>query len=254
MSEELKTGTYCKKCYFSQEAKSITPCEFYIPDAISSSKKIDIIEEYNYISNYRCKYGVSKKAAEEILNNDPNFNIKEYSKQQISIKYAIFIRIKAGEDISIICENINKLQIAPQAVSMAFDPDYNMTDTKDICHNILGKSCDWKLHRFLLEKKDHEMLSTCISTDERLSKCQYIWILDYDTLLSSAANDSIIKINFIVNVDQPDISVLQSKLSSDYFNGIFLTIEALKGIWTHIDHDIGKAIESLFKDRIGYYD
>jgi hypothetical protein len=156
--------------------------------------------------------------------------------------------------LQLLCDNINKLEIKPQAVSMAFDPDYDMTNSKEICHSTLEKSCDWKLHRFLEHKQNHEILSTCISTDERLSACQYIWILNYNTLLSAVANDSINKINFIINVDQPEISILQSKLCTDHFNGIFLSIENLKGIWTHIDHDIGRAIESSFNDSIGYYD
>ena len=59
-------NTSCKKCYFAQEASSEKSCEFYIPEAIAANKKIEVVDNYNYIHNYLCKYGLSKDKADEI--------------------------------------------------------------------------------------------------------------------------------------------------------------------------------------------
>jgi hypothetical protein len=245
-------NTSCEKCYFSQEATSNKSCEFYIPDVLSSKKNIQIINNYNYINDYVCRYGVSKKAAEEIIEND--IDIKEYTKIQVSPKYLLFCIDYKDDSLLELCENIKKLCIQPGCVSIVFHHDHDAQNSQSICDNVLGKTIPWKLHKFLEPKKDYEIFNACTSTDQRLTKNPYVWIVNNRILTSAVENDSINKINFIINLEQPDISILNSKVSNDYFTGIFLTIENIKGIVTHISPDIGEVIKDMYLDSIAYYD
>jgi hypothetical protein len=45
-----------------------------------------------------------------------------------------------------------------------------------------------------------------------------------------------------------------SEISTDYFYGIFLTIENMNGIYKNINPNLGQAIEESYKDTIVYYD
>jgi phosphoenolpyruvate synthase/pyruvate phosphate dikinase len=97
-------------------------------------------------------------------------------------------------------------------------------------------------------------LHIATSTDDKLLSCKFIWIVNEKTLESAVKQDSINRINYIVNVNQPDAAILMSKTSTDYFYGIFLTIENMNGIYKNINANIGQAIEESYIDAIVYYD
>jgi hypothetical protein len=247
-------NTSCKKCYFAQEASSEKSCEFYIPDAVSNAKKIEIIDNYNYIHNYLCKYGISNDKANEIETNKNDINIKEYAKNRVAPKYDLFYIADITDDIENICNQIIKLEIKPECINLAFRMGHDMGKIQSVCDRILGKSVAWKLHYFLEDKQDYEILQISTSTDERLSSCQFIWIVNREILELAIKKDSINRINYIVNVDQPDLAILMSQSSSDYFYGIFLTIENMNGIYKNISANLGEAIKESYMDNISYYD
>jgi hypothetical protein len=252
MSESFNTS--CEKCHFAKDVSSEQTCTFYIPDALSESKKIEVINNYNYIHNYRCKYGISQKIYDEKI-KDMNIDIVEYAKQQVSPKYALFIDFSGtDEDLNQVCKNINSLTIKPKAISIALHHTCSTKNAAKICEGLLGSNLKWKLHYFVTEKEHHEMLDVCTTTDNRLSECVYIWLMNQQTLATAIELDSINKINYIVNVEQPSVGLLHTSKFNGYFYGLFLTLENLKGICTHIHYDISKAVEESYINSIYYYD
>ena len=249
-----KINTSCKKCYFAQEASSEKSCEFYIPDAIASNKKIEVIDNYNYIHNYLCKYGLSKDKADEISTNKSELDLKVYAKSRVAPVYDLFCMVDTDDQIENICNQIIKLEIKPERINLSFKRDYDMKRAQSACDTILGNQMSWKLHYFLEDKPEYETLHIATSTDDKLSSCKFIWIVNEKILESAIKQDSINRINYIVNVDQPDAAILMSKTSTDYFYGIFLTIENMNGIYKNINANIGQAIEESYIDTIVYYD
>jgi len=249
-----KFNTSCKKCYFAQEVSSGKSCEFYIPDAIASNKKIEVIDNYNYIHNYLCKYGLSKDKADEISTNKSEIDLKVYAKSRVAPAYDLFCMVGDDDEIENICDQIIKLEIKPERINLSFKRDYDMKRAQSACDKILGNQMSWKLHYFLEDKPEYETLHIATSTDDKLSSCKFIWIVNQKILESAIKKDSINKINYIVNVDQPDAAILMSEMSTNYFYGIFLTIENMNGIYKNINHNLGQAIEESYKDTIIHYD
>jgi hypothetical protein len=247
-------NTSCKKCYFAQEASSEKSCEFYIPEAIAANKKIEVIDNYNYIHNYLCKYGLSKDKADEISTNKSEIDLKVYAKSRVAPAYDLFCILSDNDDIENICDHIIKLEIKPERINLSFKRDYDMKRAQSVCEKILGNKMSWKLHYFLEDKPAYETLHIATSTDDKLSSCKFIWIVNQAILESAINKDSINRINYIVNVDQPDTAILMSKISVDYFYGIFLTIDNMNGIYKNVNPNLGQAIEESYKDTIVYYD
>jgi hypothetical protein len=129
-----------------------------------------------------------------------------------------------------------------------------MKRAQSVCEKILGNQISWKLHYFLEDKPAYETLHIATSTDDKLSSCKFIWIVNQAILESAINKDSINRINYIVNVDQPDTAILMSRISVDYFYGIFLTIDNMNGIYKNVNPNLGQAIEESYKDTIVYYD
>lgn len=249
-----KLNTSCEKCYFAHPIDSDKPCDFYIPDVVRESKQLENINGFYYIHNYRCKYGVSKEAAEGQLKSF-DVDLYDYAKHQVVPKYVLYIKTTTPEAFERVCDNLNKLAIPPQFVHLVFDYDFDITNVQQTADRILtNANFGWKLHRFLEEKQDWEQLYVSLSTDQHIVKSDFLWILN-DTMLNAAIeNDYINKINFIINVQQPDLGILTNHLSNNYFYGIFMTLSNLDGIWQHVGYDIDTAIKTLYLNDVGFYD
>jgi hypothetical protein len=250
----IKLNTSCEKCYFAHPASSEKPCDFYIPDVVQDTKKLEIINDFYYIHQYRCKYGVSKETAEGQLKNF-DVDIHEYAKHQVVPKYVLYVKTTTPEAFERVCTNLIKLAIPPQFVHLVFDYDFNITNIQQTADKILtDANFRWKLHRFLEEKKDWQQLYVSLSTDQNVAKSDFIWILNDQMLDIAIENDYINKINFIINVQQPDLGILTNHLSDNYFYGIFMTLDNLDGIWQHVNYDIDTAIRTLYTNDVGFYD
>jgi hypothetical protein len=250
-------NTLCEKCYFSDKADSDKNCVFYIPDAISDIKTINIVNGYNSIEKYTCRYGVSKDTVDNKMKDMDIGNLEEYAKNRVFPKYMLFIFAEPDEDsLNNICDSINALSIKPQAVSIVFITEsLNDLNPQKICEEKLGKSCSWKLHMFFdTSKKDYEVAYAALSTDTRLQKCEFITLANTETLKYFASTDRINRINYIINVEQPDLALLRTKTTDSYFYGMFMTLDNFKGISNNVDKDIAKAIEDNYKNMIGSYD
>lgn len=247
-------NTSCERCYFASPVDKEKSCEFFIPDVLKDKKQLEEVNGFYYIHNYRCKYGVSKESAEGPLKQF-DVDLKEYAKNQVIPKYELYLKINSGENFEKICENIKKLAIAPQSIHLVFDYDFDVTNVQPTADRVFKNATfRWKLHRFLEEKPDYEQLYVCLSTDQYVAKSDFIWILNDTILETCIINDSINRINFIINVEQPDLGILNYRLSENHFYGIFMTLDNLDGIWQHEGHDIDQTIKSLYIDNVGFYD
>lgn len=247
-----KYSTSCEKCNFAKEYGLDDSCFFHIPEAISDIKKVDNKNNYNYIHNYICKYGISKDSAQKII-SEYNVDLIEYIKHNISIKYLLFIIVNKNDDITNICNYIKKLNIRPNQISIVFNYEHNPQDAQ-ICEKILAKDYSWKLHYFVVKKEKYEILQNCLSTDTRLEKCQYILILNEQILKFVAEKDSINRINFIVNVQQPNCGMMMYDTSDDFY-GMFTLLKNIYGIFqTYPGQDLDKIITENYKQNIIYYD
>lgn len=244
--------TNCLKCYFSDRIDSETPCQFHIPEAIKNIKKIDIVDGFNYIHDYTCRYGVSR----EIVNNkikEHDIDIFEYAKHQAALKYILYIKFTKYNFVEV-CNKIKQLSIVPQFVHLAFDTDYKFQNINKLAEEqFVDCTFKWKLHRFIEAQPDNKQLHISLSTNQPISK--YIWILKDFMLDRCIENDSINQINYIMNIEQPPLAIMHNKTESSYFYGLFMTLENLNGIWSNISDDLDLAIKSLYNsDDIQTYD
>lgn len=244
--------TSCSRCYFSNIVDSEQPCAFHIPEAIKDIKKIDIIENFYYIHEYTCKYGVSKEAVNNKI-KEHNIDILEYAKHQAALKYTLYVKVNDINFITI-CDKINHISIQPQFVHLVFDADYDFQNIAQTAEQqFANSSFKWKLHKFIEKQPEHKQLHISLSTNQLLSK--YIWILK-DSMLDNCINhDSINQINYTMNIEQPKLAIMQNKSADNYFFGLFMTLDNLEGIWSNVSDDLDSAIKSLYNsDDILNYD
>ena len=50
-------NTSCKDCMFANIAEHKESCEFVIIEQIQNDHHVEVIDGYNYIKDYTCKYG-----------------------------------------------------------------------------------------------------------------------------------------------------------------------------------------------------
>jgi hypothetical protein len=117
-------NTNCKICAFSEPSISNSPCRFEIIDHIKDIKIIETRDEYNYIKDYTCKYGIDHKTY-----NDPEFvknvtNIQSYIVEKAKISYYLVVNLTSiDNNIENICEEINSLDIKPRFISFISHKD-----------------------------------------------------------------------------------------------------------------------------------
>lgn len=248
--------TNCSKCYFSNTVSSDKPCAFFIPDAIKSKKKLDIVNDFFYINNYICKYGVARDTVENKILKEHDIDIMEYAKYQASLKYILYIKI-TNQDFIETCNRIKSLSIIPQYVHIAFDVDYVFQQdvTKIAEEQFANCSFKWKLHKFIEDHPDYKQFYISVSTNNQLSQIKNIWIITDTILVDYLNNDSINTINYIMNIEQPGLGILNSSKSTEYLYGLFMTTENLRGLWNNVSNNLDAAIRSLYTDKdIELYD
>lgn len=247
--------TNCSKCYFSDTVSSDRPCVFFIPDAIKDKKRLDVIDDFFYIDNYTCKYGIARDVVENKILKEHPIDIVEYAKYQAGLKYILYIKIKQ-QDFAETCNRIKSLSILPQYVHMTFDTDYDFQNTTTIAQQQFA-NCQfkWKLHKFIENQPEYKQIYLSVSTNTQLLQYKNIWIVTDDLLIDYANNDCINTINYIMNIEQPLLGILNHTKATKYLYGLFMTTENLYGIWSNVSNDLDSAIRSLYKDNdIELYD
>lgn len=248
----MNSNTLCEKCHFSDKVTSEKSCTFGIPEAVSTKKTISIINDYNVIHSYACRYGISKDTVSTKL-KDYDIDIQEYTKSRVAPSYMVYLVIDMNDNFQTLCNNIMKMNILPKAVSIMFPMGYDTKSVQKICEETFGKLFNWKLHMPLGEKNEYENIKMLLSTDGRLDVVHYVLFTNSSVLQYIVDNDKINRINYILNIDQPDLGALITKTSTNNFYGLFITVDNIKGIYL-TDNRLGDVIYEKFKDVLTYYD
>lgn len=247
-------NTNCKKCYFAKETTNHNDCVFGIPSAIKNLKKITVIDNYNYIENYTCRYGISQDVYNTKI-KDMNIDIEDYARTRAKPKYILYVHV-TGNDINLenVCFNITKLNVTPTKVKISFNKEYDRKNAVAICEKLLPKSYEWKLHYFMDKQDDANMLKASLATDNPESYAQFVWILNEQILNYAVKFNLDQKINYIINVNQPDFGLLHTKQTTDYFYGSFITVSNLNVLLSNKEYTIGEIIKHNFINNLTYYD
>lgn len=250
-------NTYCKKCYFAKEISSNeSPCQLNIIDVIKDTRELSIVEDFYHIKNYACRYGLSKEIYNDKI-KEMDIDIESYAVNRVTPKYLLYV-IANNNDNSIqnICNQITKLTIKPEAISIVTQKDYSNSATAlTVCHDVLHNSVDWKLHILLDNENEEKTAKNLLSTDKRCANCQFIFFIKEDLFNNVIANDSIKHIDFIINKLQPiDMSILCSKSDNSYFNGIFIRMDNFKNSTSLLQKNISTIILENYTNFVGFYD
>jgi hypothetical protein len=249
----MQKNTSCEQCYFVNPADSEYSCKFGIIEAIKDSKKITTINGYNKIHNYVCRYGISKTVVETKL-KDFDVDIEEYTKSRVVPKYLLYITISESDDFNLLCDYVNQLSIQPKALSIVFQSNYDVQSVQKICENQFGKKFNWKLHMPIVNQSKYETAYSILSTDTRLGNLvDYILFANLNTIKNIVANNSMNKLNYTINIEQPDLGVFVCSASNDHFDGLLMTATNYKNFSIR-NRDIVSEVMEKFKDTINYYD
>jgi hypothetical protein len=249
----MDKNTLCEQCYFVNPIGSEYSCKFGIPEAIKENKVITSVNGYNKIHNYVCRYGISKNVVENKL-KEFDVDIEEYTKSRALPKYLLYVAINENDDFNKLCDYINSLDIQPKALSIIFPSQYNVQFVQKICETKFGKKFNWKLHMPIVNQSRYEIAYNLLSTDTRLGdSVDYILFANVNTIQNIIANNSLNQLNYILNIEQPDLGVFIRSGVEDYFDGLFITANNYKN-FSIINRDIITEIKNNFKDTINYYD
>lgn len=243
----MKRSTDCSKCYFSSDVNSDQDsCKFKITESIKDKKDITVKNNYYYINNYVCKYGFAKDKMDDFVKDFPDVDLIEYIKDKNYIKYYLVINNLDGDlGLADICDKILKLTIKPTCVSILTRQE-SMPDAIKECSNILQESMQWRLHNFFDMEIDFGVGSfTVLSTAKQMKISNFIWMLHDYQLQAMIDEKAIEQINYIVNIEQPEIGILKSQHTSDMIGGLFMTNKNYEGLTGSISQVINIALDSF---------
>lgn len=245
-------GTDCSKCYFSSPVTEENTCQFDIIKNIKNIKNVTEKNGYYYVKDYACAYAFKKDNINQLLEAFPDLDITEYTKYRRYVKYYLIINnIEGKQTIDDMCEQINKLTIKPQAISILVKST-NMVELIEECNNKIEHVDDmvWRLHNFKNQDISEPMaIHTVLSTSSHLKKCNFIWLLNDVDLSYSVENKLIENINFIANVIQPPVGILKSKKSNNYYSNIFITKNNYQNLINQLSQDIDRAINMFLEEE-----
>ena len=249
------TATSCKDCVFSHSINSIKSCDFNLIDSIKATRDIETRDDYNYIPNYHCKYGLSKKTYYANKDKFEEIDLMNYIRHRNLIKYYLVIDLEDDTDIEALCLHINSLSIKPDFISiLAYASD--MADLIEAIKTHIGSDIKWKLHNLINKDMDHSLaLKVALDTSPILDKTQFIWINRSSDIQYIAESDAVSKINYIVNIEQPVCNFIGSQtLSSNNFHNLLMSVSTYKHIVKNISSSLMDGIEQIGTTVTAYYD
>ena len=159
--------TDCKKCIFSKSVDNQDQCEMNIINMIKNTQTITIKDNYNYIENYSCKYGMSSKTVEDNKELLKDIDIKSQILENSTIKYYMVVDgTKYDYDTLKICEQVNTLSILPRFLSLCIiGKDANGINLmQSQLKDNLNSSIKWRIHNFLYDKDINDIICNIFQT------------------------------------------------------------------------------------------
>lgn len=240
------TNTNCKLCLFSDDIHSDAECKFEIIDRIRDIKKIDHIDNYNYIHDYRCSYGFSK---ETYINNEAlhEIDIVEVVRNKSTIIYYLMTDFRGLNDEQILktINEINLLEISPTFVSIILDTNEDTNARlKIIGHNIKFK---WKIHSFLKTISFNQCCNTALETTAQITGAKYVMFYDPMVVSEISLNSKIKIAHLYIKVLQKLVHCFQESKST--ISGIFMPISIYKSVLNAGEGDLLYVLSEV-KDMI----
>lgn len=248
-------NTSCKDCMFANVVENKESCEFGIIKEIQDDHNIEVIDGYNYIKDYTCKYGLSKSAYQQHLQHLSNEDIKKTIANKAIVQYTLFIDTSSdSQDIDYLdlCQDINKLSITPNYI-IFLGWELSLIDLSTL-KNTINPNVRWK---FLTsaDKESSDMNMWSIFQTNKNNIGTYIWINKANNLKDRVEKDMIRNINHLIMVKQPTCNFLRSTVSAgSNSDSLFMTKENYIGITKNIDKSIGIGICGMGETIIKYYD
>lgn len=249
-------NTHCKSCMFSKEANATSPCEFNIIDIIKDNKELSVIDNFFYIKNYRCSYGLSENIYTSYPELQKEQDIKEFVVHQAKLSYYLILDIRTitNEEIHNIIEtNIKTLDIKPQFISFICSNEQHSNNViENIRKTFYGTNIDWKVHMFI----DSIPLNDCINIAAETTINNFtkqITTLVIGTIDPNIdMNDHINYLHYLFKILQNGTYCVLKDSTSLHMMGIYISL--YKSIVSTIGKDILYGINNISELKIGQYD
>lgn len=252
-------NTHCKNCIFSSKVTNNEFCSFDIINNIKNKKECIIKDDYWYIKNYACKFGLGKNTYESIIKSiaDGDIDIKQQIILRNMIKYYLIINYNnINYPIDEFCQQLNSLEIVPKYVSVLFykqTKEY-MLNVLNTFKTVLDCKIQFKIHHFIDHLTVDEAIFSALETNTNKNNSNYLWILNIDSVQNVAKRGDIQAINYQINIEQPVCNLLKSKYSTDDLDTLFCNFENYSGLTKNINQSLSIAIKSIPNLIINYYD
>jgi hypothetical protein len=245
-------NTHCKDCVFSNVASDANACKFDIPQMVIDNHNILVKDNYNYIENYKCFYGFSRKILEENKESLSLESIENMVLTRSKIRYYLVLDIRSikPEDMSDIIYLINNLDIKPQYISFIILPQNNAKDTFKLLNENLKVECKWKLHTFLENMPLNDVVNISAETNLNTANSSILFVYDYSQKESLNINNAINYMHYHFIIKQDNLF----GISHDGLHGLCLPIAIYRSLLSLVDRDIIKAINDTPVIKLSTYE
>jgi hypothetical protein len=234
-------NTICEKCQFSNTADSEKPCVYDIPNLIKDIHKVDIVNNYYQLNNYQCRYGFSKETYNANIDQLQNIDIQEYIRFNSQIQYSLWILLENNTDYKKLLKKINNLPIIPHYLFfICYDNGFALS-------NLLSNNkpyINFKIGHFLQDITQPQALHILFETNKNKAGA-YMWILNEQDLYEYEINESILNINFMINVEQKPAHYYKYKNIDSNLNGIFIHTNNYYHLSKSVNYTINKQEDTL---------
>ena len=238
--------TDCKKCIFSKSVDNQDQCEMNIINMIKNTQTITIKDNYYYIENYSCKYGMSSKTVEDNKDLFKDIDIKSQILENNTIKYYMVVDgTKYDYDTLKICEQVNTLSVLPRFLSLciigkdARGINLMQSQLKD---NLNG-SIKWRIHNFLYDKDINDIICNIFQTNSKANQSSFFIIQRPEDIEKMLLNDYISDINYVINIDQPTKGFIKINVEDNLYN-VFMSFNNYEGLTGSM---LGETLEECIK-------
>jgi len=246
--------TNCSDCIFSSSVSLNTDaCKFNIPKLITGIKKINIINDFYQIEDYRCQYGFGKKQFSNNKEALEKLDIENAILSQAKLKYYLVVDLRfiSYKEVETLLETISNLDILPTYISFIIGYDYQNEIYLLIKNFTRFKK--WKIHVFI----DSLDFSECIKIvlDTNLTQAE-AWCVSF---LKPEIKNLSIELNSYIN-NLHDIFILEQLTATGVcFNKNDINLMTInsglyKSLTSQVDKNIVSALQQTPEIQLLQYD